>query len=241
MRDPPPGPCRPRRPLGRAVAAPRRRAPARTPPPSSPCSTTPTTPSPRAPSPRWVAWRHALAARRALIESDPDAAADDVAAAREALDKCPPSADTALLMAYLAHVEVPPTTSTPRCCSPSTPACSPRDPRRPALPGAAAGAPLAVAHPLRPRPRGARGRARRCAASTSPPPCREPGDQWRHAAAVGPAAHRAGPDAAPPRRRSTAPASSPPRRSPAPPPRARWTGSPSTPRPTCSTSSRRGP
>ena len=56
--------------------------------------------------PRWVAWRHALAARRAVIESDSDAAATDVSTARELLDKCAPSADTALLMAYLAHVEV---------------------------------------------------------------------------------------------------------------------------------------
>jgi diguanylate cyclase (GGDEF)-like protein len=58
------------------------------------------------PDPRWVAWRHALAARRALIESDPELSAESVAAAREALDKCPPSADTALTLAYLAHVEV---------------------------------------------------------------------------------------------------------------------------------------
>jgi diguanylate cyclase (GGDEF)-like protein len=56
--------------------------------------------------PRWTAWRHALTARRALIENDPEAAAGDVAAAREALDKCLPSADTALVMAFLAHVEV---------------------------------------------------------------------------------------------------------------------------------------
>ena len=56
--------------------------------------------------PRWTAWRHTLAARRALIESDPEAAVEAVAAAREALDKCPPSADTALTLAYLAHVEV---------------------------------------------------------------------------------------------------------------------------------------
>jgi diguanylate cyclase (GGDEF)-like protein len=55
---------------------------------------------------RWIAWRHALAARRAVIESDPEATAGDVSAARDALDKCPPSADTALAMAYLAHVEV---------------------------------------------------------------------------------------------------------------------------------------
>jgi diguanylate cyclase (GGDEF)-like protein len=56
--------------------------------------------------PRWTAWRHALTAQRALIESDPEAAAESVAAAREALDKCPPSADTALTLAYLAYVEV---------------------------------------------------------------------------------------------------------------------------------------
>ena len=56
--------------------------------------------------PHWTAWRHALTARRSLIDHAPDAAAADVAAAREALDKCPPSADTALLMAFLAHGEV---------------------------------------------------------------------------------------------------------------------------------------
>ena len=56
--------------------------------------------------PLWVAWRHALSARRALIESDPDTAAGGMTAARDALDKCDPSADTALVMAYLAHVEV---------------------------------------------------------------------------------------------------------------------------------------
>jgi diguanylate cyclase (GGDEF)-like protein len=56
--------------------------------------------------PHWLAWGHALSARRALIESDPEAAVADVAAAREALDKCRPSADTALAMAFLAHVEV---------------------------------------------------------------------------------------------------------------------------------------
>jgi diguanylate cyclase (GGDEF)-like protein len=56
--------------------------------------------------PRWTAWRHTLAARRALLEGDPDAAVEAVSAAREALDTCPPSADTALTLAYLAHVEV---------------------------------------------------------------------------------------------------------------------------------------
>jgi diguanylate cyclase (GGDEF)-like protein len=56
--------------------------------------------------PLWVAWRHALAARRSLIDVDPDAVPDQVTAAREALEKCPPTAQTALAMAYLAHVEV---------------------------------------------------------------------------------------------------------------------------------------
>ena len=56
--------------------------------------------------PRWIAWRHALAARRALVESAPEAAAADIAAAHEALETCPPSPETALAMAYLAHVEV---------------------------------------------------------------------------------------------------------------------------------------
>jgi diguanylate cyclase (GGDEF)-like protein len=56
--------------------------------------------------PRWAAWRHAFSARRALIDSDPEAADADVSAAREFLDKCPPSADTALLLGYLAHVQV---------------------------------------------------------------------------------------------------------------------------------------
>ena len=58
------------------------------------------------PDPRWTAWRSALAARRALLENDPGAAAQDVSAALEALDKCTPSADTALAMAYLAHIQV---------------------------------------------------------------------------------------------------------------------------------------
>jgi diguanylate cyclase (GGDEF)-like protein len=56
--------------------------------------------------PAWTAWRHALAARRALLMSSPDDAADEVTAAREVLDRCPVSAETALLMAYLAHVEM---------------------------------------------------------------------------------------------------------------------------------------
>jgi diguanylate cyclase (GGDEF)-like protein len=57
-------------------------------------------------APRWAAWRHALAARRALIDAEPGTADAALGAARDALDKCPSSADTALAMAYLAHVEV---------------------------------------------------------------------------------------------------------------------------------------
>ncbi len=55
--------------------------------------------------PRWAAWRAALAARRGLVDGDRDAAAAGVAAAREALASCSPSAATALVLAYLAHVE----------------------------------------------------------------------------------------------------------------------------------------
>jgi diguanylate cyclase (GGDEF)-like protein len=56
--------------------------------------------------PRWVAWRHALSAHRSLVSGEPEEAAAEVTAAREALHKCPPGADTALALAYLAHVEV---------------------------------------------------------------------------------------------------------------------------------------
>ncbi|RBY96404.1 GGDEF domain-containing protein [Blastococcus sp. TF02-8] len=56
--------------------------------------------------PAWTAWRHALSARRAQLAGEPDDAAADVAAARDLLDHCPVSSETALLMAYLAHVEV---------------------------------------------------------------------------------------------------------------------------------------
>jgi diguanylate cyclase (GGDEF)-like protein len=58
------------------------------------------------PDTRWTAWSHALTARRHVIDNQPDAAAVEVTAARELLDKCPPSADVALALAYLAHVEV---------------------------------------------------------------------------------------------------------------------------------------
>ncbi len=56
--------------------------------------------------PRWAAWRHALAARCGLFDGDPDAVTSGVGAAREALGACPPSASTALVLAYLASVEV---------------------------------------------------------------------------------------------------------------------------------------
>ena len=55
--------------------------------------------------PTWVAWRHAFDARRALIDADVDAATAAVGAARAALGGCPPTALTALTLAYLAHVE----------------------------------------------------------------------------------------------------------------------------------------
>ncbi|MCV2490575.1 GGDEF domain-containing protein [Geodermatophilus sp. YIM 151500] len=53
-----------------------------------------------------TAWRHALAARRLLVEADAQAASAEVTAAREALDGCSPTADNALVLAWLAHVEV---------------------------------------------------------------------------------------------------------------------------------------
>ena len=56
--------------------------------------------------PAWTAWQHALAARRATLDGDPDTAADEVTAARDLLDRCPVSSETALLMAYLSHVEM---------------------------------------------------------------------------------------------------------------------------------------
>ncbi|MGY1672557.1 diguanylate cyclase [Geodermatophilus sp. SYSU D00710] len=55
--------------------------------------------------PGWAAWRGALAARRGLVDGDRDAVAAGTAAAREALGACPASASTALVLAYLAHVE----------------------------------------------------------------------------------------------------------------------------------------
>ncbi|SDP01349.1 diguanylate cyclase (GGDEF) domain-containing protein [Klenkia soli] len=56
--------------------------------------------------PRWQAWSCAFAARRALAEHDGEAAGDQVLAARSAADDCPADAERALLLAYLAHLEV---------------------------------------------------------------------------------------------------------------------------------------
>ncbi|MPQ97823.1 diguanylate cyclase [Modestobacter sp. I12A-02628] len=55
---------------------------------------------------RWTAWAKALSARRRLFERDPDGAGAEVTAARAVLDTCPASAETALTMAYLSHVEI---------------------------------------------------------------------------------------------------------------------------------------
>jgi diguanylate cyclase (GGDEF)-like protein len=56
--------------------------------------------------PLQAAARLVLAARRALLDDDLPALDDALTAAREALEACPPSVETALLMAYLAHVQV---------------------------------------------------------------------------------------------------------------------------------------
>ncbi|WP_347058913.1 diguanylate cyclase [Blastococcus sp. HT6-30] len=56
--------------------------------------------------PTWTAWGHALDARRAMVDGDEDGRAAGVAAARELLDRCPVSSETALLIAYLAHIEM---------------------------------------------------------------------------------------------------------------------------------------
>ena len=56
--------------------------------------------------PCWDAWAAAFAARAALLDGDVDGAAADVAAARSALERCHPTAERALTLAYLAHVEV---------------------------------------------------------------------------------------------------------------------------------------
>jgi diguanylate cyclase (GGDEF)-like protein len=54
----------------------------------------------------WDAWSAAFAARATLLAGDVDGGATDVATARAALERCRPSAERALTLAYLAHVEV---------------------------------------------------------------------------------------------------------------------------------------
>jgi diguanylate cyclase (GGDEF)-like protein len=56
--------------------------------------------------PCWDAWSAAFTARAALLDGDAEGAAIDVAAARAALERCRPTAERALTLAYLAHVEV---------------------------------------------------------------------------------------------------------------------------------------
>jgi diguanylate cyclase (GGDEF)-like protein len=54
----------------------------------------------------WDAWSAAFAARAAVLDGDRDGAATEVGTARAALEHCHPSAERALLLAYLSHVEV---------------------------------------------------------------------------------------------------------------------------------------
>ena len=191
--------------------------------------------------PRWVAWRHALTARRSLVEGDPDAAP------RRGLRRPRGAGQVPAVGRHRAGPGLPgprrgasPTTSTRRCCSPSTPACSPRARPPPSRPRRCcrrtAGCrwrssgldleELAVAHAMRGQHvAAALRRARRPVAD---------------AAALRPAAHRAGPDPAPPRRRRAgAGAGRRGHRRRRRGPRARL-GARAATRPTCSTSSRRG-
>ncbi len=57
-------------------------------------------------TPRWTAWSHAFEAHRLLAAHEPDAAVDEVVAARVAAESCPPDAERALTLAYLSHLEV---------------------------------------------------------------------------------------------------------------------------------------
>jgi hypothetical protein len=56
--------------------------------------------------PQWDAWGSAFTARARLFDADLGGAAQAVAVARAALERCPLSAERALVLAYLAHVEV---------------------------------------------------------------------------------------------------------------------------------------
>jgi diguanylate cyclase (GGDEF)-like protein len=55
--------------------------------------------------PCWRAWTAAFTARAALFDGDRDGAAAGVAAARAELERCLPTAEHALGLAYLAHLE----------------------------------------------------------------------------------------------------------------------------------------
>ena len=56
--------------------------------------------------PCWDAWSAAFTARAALLDGDVAGSATEVATARAALERCSPTAERALTLAYLAHVEV---------------------------------------------------------------------------------------------------------------------------------------
>jgi diguanylate cyclase (GGDEF)-like protein len=56
--------------------------------------------------PCWDAWAAAFAARGRLLDGDPEGAAEDVTAAEAALERCRPTAERALTLAYLAHVQL---------------------------------------------------------------------------------------------------------------------------------------
>jgi diguanylate cyclase (GGDEF)-like protein len=56
--------------------------------------------------PCWDAWSAAFAARAAVLDGDVDGATTDVTTARAALERCGPTAERALTLAYLAHVQV---------------------------------------------------------------------------------------------------------------------------------------
>ncbi|WP_138734243.1 GGDEF domain-containing protein [Modestobacter excelsi] len=56
--------------------------------------------------PCWDAWSAAFTARAALLDGDVAGSATGVATARALLERCSPTAERALTLAYLAHVEV---------------------------------------------------------------------------------------------------------------------------------------
>ena len=213
MRDPCPAPSAPPGDLvGRALAPPGRQRPGGPHRLPRPARRRDDALAERDRAARGSAWRHAFAARRGPDRrATPEAAAEAVAAAREALDKCPPSADTALTLAYLAHVEVTADhfdaamllavdasllTEGPAAGEPSRALHQAHRWLSLTLSGLDLEE-LAVAH----AGRGARASPRAC--PTSP-------TSGRLLQLSRPAARRAGPDAAPPRRRRARRASWPP-------------------------------